>query len=88
MSHFYDRYHQDEEGNWIAGKWPTTRDPAACQSNLKDSQQTTQDASYLRLKSIELGYTIPLKFTRKFKVDRCRIFANGYNLFTIRIGFC
>ena len=83
LSHFYDRYHQDEEGNWIAGKWPTTRDPAACQSNLKDSQQTTQDASYLRLKSIELGYTIPLKFTRKFKVDRCRIFANGYNLFTI-----
>lgn len=83
LSHFYDRYHQDENGNWIAGKWPTTRDPAACSSNLKDSQQTTQNASYLRLKSVELGYTIPIKFTRKFKVDRCRVFASGYNLFTI-----
>ncbi|WP_455584568.1 SusC/RagA family TonB-linked outer membrane protein [Bacteroides sp.] len=83
LSHFYDRYHQDEDGNWIAGKWPTTRDPAACQSNLMNSQQTTYDASYLRLKSVELGYTIPVKFTRKFKVERCRIFANGYNLFTI-----
>lgn len=83
LSHFYDRYHQDENGNWIAGKWPTTRDPAACQSNLMNSQQTTYDASYLRMKSVELGYTIPHKFTRKIKVERCRIFANGYNLFTI-----
>ncbi len=38
---------------------------------------------YLRLKSVEIGYTIPQHITRKFKVDRLRIFANGYNLFTL-----
>ena len=51
--------------------------------NYARCKQTTYDASYLRLKSVEIGYTIPQHITRKFKVDRLRIFANGYNLFTL-----
>ena len=83
LAHFYDRYHQDENGNWISGKWPTTRDAGSYGTNYARCKQTTYDASYLRLKSVEIGYTIPQNFTRKFRVDRLRIFASGYNLFTL-----
>ena len=83
LAHFYDRYRQDESGNWIPGKWPTTRDAGSYSVNYARCKQTTYDASYLRLKSMEIGYTIPKNLTRKFKVDRLRIFASGYNLFTL-----
>ncbi len=83
LAHFYDRWHQDEEGNWIAGKWPTTRDPGSFGVNYARAKQTTYNASYLRLKSAEIGYTIPATLTRRFKIDRLRLFANGYNLFTV-----
>jgi TonB-linked SusC/RagA family outer membrane protein len=38
--------------------------------------------SYLRLKSIELGYTLPKK-TRLLSSMNVRVFANAYNMFTI-----
>ena len=83
LAHFYDRWHQDDNGDWISGEWPTTRDAGSYGTNYARAKQTTYDASYLRLKSAEIGYTIPASITRKFYVDRLRLFANGYNLFTI-----
>jgi len=41
-----------------------------------------KDASYLRVKSIVLGYTLPEMLTQKIRVDRIRLFASGENLFT------
>ena len=41
-----------------------------------------QDGSYLRLKNITLGYTLPRSLTQKVMVDRLRIFARAENLFT------
>lgn len=38
--------------------------------------------NYLRLKNIELGYTISSRFTNKVKVSGIRFFVNGTNLFT------
>jgi len=42
-----------------------------------------RDGSYVRLKTAQLGYTIPKKFTQKVKIDTFRIFVEGQNLFTI-----
>lgn len=39
------------------------------------------DGSYLRLKTVQLGYTMPKSLFRS-KIDRCRIYVSGYNLFT------
>jgi TonB-dependent starch-binding outer membrane protein SusC len=39
-----------------------------------------EDASYLRLKNIEIGYTLPNTITNKFKVSKLRIYAGGQNL--------
>lgn len=38
------------------------------------------DASYLRLKTAEISYTVPKAFSRKFLVDNMRLFVNGNNL--------
>jgi len=41
-----------------------------------------QDGSYLRLKNIVLGYTIPNNVTKKIGIDRLRFYFSGDNLFT------
>lgn len=42
-----------------------------------------QNAAYTRLKSLQIGYTIPSDVTRKFHVDKLRLYFTGENLFTI-----
>lgn len=42
-----------------------------------------RDGKYVRLKTAQLGYTLPQSFTRKFGVEALRIFVEGNNLFTI-----
>mgnify|MGYP006392058791 FL=1 len=42
-----------------------------------------RDGKYVRLKSAQLGYTFPRKWTEKIKVDALRFFVEGQNLFTI-----
>jgi TonB-dependent starch-binding outer membrane protein SusC len=41
------------------------------------------DASYIRLKNISLSYTLPAHYTAKAKLERCRVFVQSQNLFTI-----
>jgi TonB-linked SusC/RagA family outer membrane protein len=41
-----------------------------------------QDASYIRLKNLQVGYTLPVAFTRKFGIQRLRVFVSGENLWT------
>lgn len=41
------------------------------------------DASYCRLKSVSLGYTIPKVWTKKALIEKIRIYVTGENLFTI-----
>ena len=39
-----------------------------------------QDATFLRLKSVEIGYTLPRDILKKIKVQNFRIYASGTNL--------
>jgi hypothetical protein len=41
-----------------------------------------QNAAYVRLKSIELGYTLPQKVLGRTGLKNIRIYANAYNLLT------
>lgn len=45
-----------------------------------------QSASYIRVKNIQLGYTLPSKITDKWGVGRLRVYAAGQNLFTWKLG--
>jgi TonB-linked SusC/RagA family outer membrane protein len=41
-----------------------------------------QDRSYLRLKNIQLGYTLPANVAKKLFLSRCRFFLTADNVFT------
>ena len=47
------------------------------------STRYLQDASYGRLKSLMLGYTLPVKVTSKIGIERLRLYVQGENLLTI-----
>jgi hypothetical protein len=40
------------------------------------------DASFIRLKTVELGYTLPKELTSKLKISNMRFFVSGFNLLT------
>ena len=42
-----------------------------------------RDGTYLRLKSAQLGYTIPAKLTQRVNVEALRFFIEGQNIFTL-----
>lgn len=50
--------------------------------NQETQSRYLQDASYLRLKNVQLGYTLPSKWTKVIGIDRLRVFASGENLLT------
>ena len=39
-----------------------------------------EDASFIRLRTLSLGYTLPVGFTNKFKVEKLRVYFTGTNL--------
>ncbi len=41
-----------------------------------------EDASYVRLKNLTFGYTIPAKITDRIGINRVRVYFNGENLLT------
>ena len=41
-----------------------------------------EDGSYLRLKNITLGVTVPQKYTEKIQIQKLRVFISGTNLLT------
>lgn len=71
---------------------PATENPNASYPRLEyenqngnNRQRSTfwlQDGSYLRLKTLELGYTLPKSIVNKIHFNKIRIFFIGTNLFT------
>lgn len=51
-------------------------------NNTRTSTWHVEDGSYLRLQNIALGYTLPAKWTRKFYVEKLRIYVSAQNLVT------
>ena len=51
--------------------------------NYRVSDLWVEDASFLRARNVQLGYTLPQNLTKKFFVQRLRIYAQAENLFTL-----
>lgn len=82
------------EGRWRTGNTPeenlNARWPKAFvgqtysdQWNGVESTWFVRSVNFLRLKSLEVGYTFPRKWTLKAGIDMLRIYFNGSNLFTL-----
>jgi len=55
----------------------------ASQVSALDSEYNMMDASYLRLKNLELGYNFSRNSLQKLGIADLRIYVNGFNLITI-----
>lgn len=62
-----------------SNEWPR---PTHNSNVTYQSSLAIQDASYIRLRSITLGYTIPAKITRQAKIKNVRLYVTATNLLT------
>lgn len=88
MTQFWDRWHPadpnadiyDPSTVWVPGYYAYTGTlPGA---GGYSSTFEVQNASYLRLKTIELGYTLPQSLLKHVGIKELRIYFSGYNLLT------
>lgn len=52
------------------------------QNNTVVSDFYVEDASYLRMKNLEIGYSIPAKYLTKIGIQKLRVYVGGQNLLT------
>ena len=57
--------------------------PYGSSLNMSNSSRFLESGSYMRLKSLQIGYTLPSKITKPANINRCRIYLSGTNLFTV-----
>jgi TonB-linked SusC/RagA family outer membrane protein len=89
---FTDRWHRtdpyDVNSAWIPGKYPTNRfNPGHDHSNYGgpggsqwNSTFWLHNVTYVKLRTIELGYTLPVGLLSRVKIQGVRFYINAYNL--------
>ncbi|RKE04110.1 SusC/RagA family TonB-linked outer membrane protein [Marinifilum flexuosum] len=50
--------------------------------NTRESTRYLEDGSFLRLKNIELGYTLPKDVISRIGITKCRVYVNAQNIWT------
>ncbi len=76
-----------EKGN--SAKAPAISLTGSKTNNYMDSDLWLRDASYVRLKNIELGYSFPQSLLQRIKISSLRLSVSGYNLLTFTdLDFC
>ena len=56
--------------------------PMESGKNLQTQTRYLQDASYIRLKNLQIGYTLPVRMTAKWGAEKLRLYVSGENLWT------
>lgn len=80
--------------SWADNRWsPTntdgsyprvdTRTSSSVNGGLYPNTFWLNDASFLRLKNLELGYNLPPSLISRIRMQGARLYVNGFNLFTI-----
>lgn len=83
-----DRWHREDifdlNSKWIPGKYPALSFNEGWRSDYnRNSTFWLHNIKYLRARTIELGYTLPTKIAERLRINKARIYVNGYNLFSI-----
>lgn len=77
----YADSHWSEENQNIYALWPRLS-PVLMDNNTQKSTWFMQDGSFLRLKQVELGYTLEPKISKKLHIEKLRLYVTGSNLLT------
>ncbi len=57
--------------------------PYGSSMNFETSGRFVESGSYLRLKNLQLGYTLPKSILGGSFINRCRVYLSGSNLLTL-----
>lgn len=71
-----DVWSESNPNGSIPNPWGSSR-------NFEASSRYVEDGSYLRLKNLSIGYTLPERWTRKLHMSRWRFYFTASNLFTV-----
>ena len=75
----------DADSGFNIGKYPLalrTRNSSDCTHWPSDFWYTNM--TYLKMRNVEVGYTLPQKWTSKVGISRCRFYVSGQNLFSLK----
>jgi TonB-linked SusC/RagA family outer membrane protein len=78
----YADSHWSEDNQNIKALWPRLS-PTINENNSQVSTWFMQNGAFLRLKNVEVGYTLPKKILEKFRATNLRIYMNASNLFAL-----
>ena len=79
LAKFIADSHWSEDNRDAYAVWPRLS-PTSIENNSKTSTWFMRDGSFLRLKQLEIGYTIPEKVTNKVGIKNLRFYVTGNNL--------
>ncbi|MBO9153565.1 SusC/RagA family TonB-linked outer membrane protein [Chitinophaga sp. GCM10012297] len=82
MLKVYSENYWSEENRNLYALWPRL----SPELNSNSAQQSTwfmRNGSFLRLKQVEVGYSLPRHLTKRWHIESVRIYGSGTNLFTI-----
>lgn len=83
-----DRWHHedifDPTSPWVAGNRPALRLDSWAEggSYRRWNSYFMQNIDYIRLKNLEIGYSLPKAWTQRLSIERLRLYAAGTNLLT------
>lgn len=77
---FYDHWTEESPNAYF----PRLKSYVAYTTEAAEKQtRYKQNAAYIRMKNLTLGYTLPKSITQKVNIDHLRIFFSGDNLFVL-----
>ncbi|MCD8071587.1 MAG: TonB-dependent receptor, partial [Alistipes sp.] len=83
---------RSNKGTRLLGAWsvdnPRSTIPALEATNSNDegrfSTYFIENGSYMKLRNIQIGYTLPSSVAQKIKLEKLRFYISGQNLFTVK----
>jgi len=77
----YANDHWSEDNRNLYALWPRLSQ-TLISNNVQTSSWFMRDGSFIRLKSVEFGYTLPAKIVSRAKMTSLRFYLSGTNLLT------
>ncbi|MFD1875162.1 SusC/RagA family TonB-linked outer membrane protein [Hymenobacter bucti] len=85
IANIWTNFYADRMDRWTPSN-PNSNQPrmtSAATTNDALSSRFVENASYLRARNMELGYSLPQTVLEKFKINGFRVFASVDNVFTV-----
>lgn len=89
---FWPSFQNQKSTDLLYNSWtpenPGAKTPKASnKSNFSNNTQSVsyyvEDGSFMRLKNLQIGYTLPQSVTSKIGMNKARVYVQGLNLFTV-----